>query len=115
MASTRVLILTPWVPYPVTGACQQDRFNGFLQMQKMGYQVHVIARIHPFQQRQDIEAAFAKVGVPLTLVAHTRYLWLLLLKRLPRIARTPSLIDGAALEYTDPVYEAAVHHAMRTF
>lgn len=104
----RILILTPWVPYPATGACQQDRWQGFLQMQKLGYDISVIAKIHHFQDRPSIERAFVDADIPLTLVDHPRHLWGLLLRKIPSILRTPALLDGAALEYTDPVYEHAV-------
>jgi hypothetical protein len=111
----RILVLTPWVPYPVTGACQQDRFQGLRQMKAMGYELQVIAKIHAFQPRQEVEAAFAKEGIPLTLIPHPEHPWKLLLQRIPRILASPSLIDGAALEYTDPPYEAAVAKALEDF
>lgn len=112
---TRILILTPWVPYPVTGACQQDRFNGFLQMQELGYEIRVIAKIHPWQPREEIVKAFEVAKIPLTLVPYAANPKALLLKRLPRILRTPALLDGAALEYTDPVYEEVVTNAIQEF
>lgn len=111
----RILVITPWVPYPVTGACQQDRFHGLKQMQKMGHTVSVIAKIHGFQPREEVERAFADEHIPLTLIPYVAHPFLLLLRRLPRILRTPALIDGAALEYTDPAYEAAVRSAMASF
>lgn len=113
--SRRILILTPWVPYPVTGACQQDRFFGFKQMQELGYTIHVIAKIHDWQPRDEVEEVFAKEGIPLTLVPYSQNLKALFLQRLPRILQSPALIDGAALEYTAPDYEAVVHSVLKTF
>jgi len=104
----RILVLTPWVPYPVTGACQQDRFNGLKHMQALGYDVQVVAKIHPWQPRKEIEDVFAKENIPLTLVPYTDDPKKLLLSRLPRILRTPALLDGAALEYTERGYEHIV-------
>lgn len=111
----RVLVLTPWVPYPVTGACQQDRFNGLLQMRKLGYELRVIAKVHAFQPREQLERAFAEGGIPLALLPYVRHPFLLLLRRLLRIFRTPALLDGAALEYTDPAYEALVRKTVEEF
>lgn len=111
----KILVLTPWVPYPVTGACQQDRFYGLTQMQALGYDVHVIAKIHDWQPKEEVIDAFKKEGIPLTLVPYSRDLKKLLLQRLPRILRTPALIDGAALEYTAPDYEAVVYRVIAEF
>lgn len=113
--SKRILVLTPWVPYPVSGACQQDRFNGFLQLKDLGHEIHVIAKVHAFQNKEEIMAFFTEKNIPLTLVPYSPSLIKLLLKRLPRIVRTPGLIDGSALEYTDPLYEQTVLDAVQTF
>jgi hypothetical protein len=115
MEKKRVLVLTPWVPYPVTGACQQDRFHGLKQMQALGYDVHVIAKIHGWQPRAEAESVFAREGIPLTLLPYVKDHYSLLLRRLPRILRTPALIDGAALEYTDPEYEQVVKDVIERF
>lgn len=113
--SPRILVLTPWVPYPVTGACQQDRFYGLKQMQSLGYDLSVIARIHDFQPRTAIEEAFRAENIALKLVPHTRNILSLLWKRFPRILRSPALLDGAALEYTDPAYERTVRSEVARF
>lgn len=113
--SKRVLILTPWVPYPVTGACQQDRICGLKQMKKLGYDMQVIAKIHSWQPRAEAERVFAEEGIPLTLLPYVQNLPALLWKRLPRILTNPALLDGAALEYTDPAYEQAVKDAVERF
>lgn len=111
----RLLVLTPWVPYPVTGACQQDRFFGLQQMRKLGFDLHVIAKVHSFQPRPAIEAAFAREGIPLTLVPYVRDRKRFFLRRLPRIVRSPALLDGAALENTDPALEHAVLETVDRF
>lgn len=115
MEKTRVLVLTPWVPYPVTGACQQDRFNGFKQMQDLGYDIEVIAKIHPWQKRTEAEGAFAEAAIPLTLIPYSQNPKALFLKRLPRILLEPALLDGAALEYTEPAYEKLVEGTVERF
>jgi glycosyltransferase involved in cell wall biosynthesis len=109
----RILILTPWVPYPATSACTQDRFCGMQQMQSLGYEVSVLAKIHDYQPRQKIEDEFRRLRIPLTLVPHVRHPLRLALRRLGSIVCEPALIDGAALEYLDPQYLNALHEAMR--
>jgi hypothetical protein len=115
LAIMKILVLTPWVPYPVTGACQQDRFHGLRQMKELGYDLHVIAKIHDWQPRAEVEQVFAQEGIPLTLIPYVKNHAQLLLQRLPRILLSPALIDGAALEYTAPDYEAAVHSVINDF
>lgn len=109
----RILIITPWVPWPLTGACQQDRFNGLKQMQSLGYDIQVIARIHKFQNRSEIEHAFAKSGIPLILVPHLTRPWTQLVKNLPRAILSPAYLDGAALEYLEHGYQQLVLKAAR--
>lgn len=102
MPKRRVLVITPWVPYPVTGACQQDRWYGLLQMQKLGYELRVIAKIHTWQPRAEIEAHFAAHNIPLTLVPYVTSPARLAISIFPQMLRQPALLDGAALEYADP-------------
>lgn len=108
----RVLIITPWVPYPMTGACQQDRFLGMRQMQSMGYDVRVLAKIHGFQDEAKIRAAYDEVGVPLQLVPYMKNRGMFLLSKIPAILRNPGLLDGAAIEYLDPVYLRALRETI---
>lgn len=111
----RVLLLTPWVPYPITGACQQDRFYGILQLHESGNDVRVLGRIHGFQPKEEVEEAFRKEGVPLTLVPHSENAWPILFKNLPRVLSEPALLDGAALEYVDPQFTEALDREMQSF
>lgn len=111
----RILVLTPWVPYPTTGACQQDRMNGYRHMRELGYDVRVIAKYHAFQDVSGAKSAFEHEGIPLTLVEHPKHPAALLLTQLTTVMRTPALIDGAALEYIDPAYQTVVLNAVKTF
>ncbi|MBP7114254.1 MAG: glycosyltransferase [Candidatus Peribacteraceae bacterium] len=111
----RILILTPWIPYPVTGADQQDRFFGMLQMKNMGYDIRVIAKIHNFQNRDDVESAYAHEGIPLQLFPHPTSRMRLLMRNLPRMVLNPGLLDGATLEYLEPEYLAGVEKTIAEF
>ncbi len=111
----RVLIVTPWIPYPITGADQQDRFQGFLQLKNTGYDIRVIAKIHAFQDRKKVETFYADAGIALTLIPYCRSHVLLLFRRIGRIFCEPALLDGAALEYTDDATEQAVRDAVSIF
>lgn len=115
MPPTRILILTPWVPFPATGACQQDRFNGVQQLKKAGYEVRMLAKIHPFQDRAAVEKAFVNIGIPLALTPHVRRPWGSLLKNFPHMLLEPGLLDGAALEYADPSFLATVRKEVESF
>ncbi len=111
----RILVLTPWVPYPVTGACQQDRFTGLRHMRDMGFDLRVIGRIHGWQDRAETERVFSRERIPLTLVPHLSRPLPVLLKLLPKVIASPSLLDGAALEYADPAYQKVVLQAVEEF
>lgn len=113
--SKRLLIVTPWIPYPITGADQQDRFEGFKQLQALGYTVQIIAKIHAFQNRAEIEHFYADAGLALTVVPYTTSHTSLVSKRLGRIIAEPALLDGAALEYADPFTEETIRKTVASF
>ena len=104
----RILVITPWVPYPVTGACQQDRFAGLQLMKSLGYDVQVIAKIHSFQDRAQVEAVFRQEKIPLTLTEHSSNPGTLLWQNMISVIKNPVLIDGSALEYADSKYQEIV-------
>ncbi len=112
----RILILTPWAPYPTTGACQQDRFAGMKFMKELGYEVKVIGRYHAdFQDKAELQTVFEKEGIDITLIPHKKDAWKLLLTHPLRPLLNPGWFDGAALEYADPVYVAAVKKMIEEF
>lgn len=109
----RLLVVTPWIPYPITGADQQDRFYGFKQFQRLGYDVRVIAKIHAFQPEAEIRALYEKEGIDVILVPYAPSLVRLLLWNMFRVLREPALLDGAALEYLDTATKRAVTECVR--
>ncbi len=111
----KILVVTPWVPYPVTGADQQDRFQGFLQLQQLGHEVRVLAKVHAFQDQPAITQFYADAGIALELIPYNTSLPMLLLQRLPHALLEPALFDGAALEYTDGATKAHIRRAVAEF
>lgn len=111
----RVLVVTPWIPYPITGADQQDRYQGFEQLQDSGNEIHVLAKIHAFQDRKEIVRFYHEVGIPITLIPYTTSHLKLLRDHAGQMLREPALLDGAALEYMDSVTVRAVEKAVRAF
>ncbi len=84
-------------------------------MKSMGYDVYVVAKIHAFQNRDQVEAVFAAEGITLILIPHPEHPWKLLIRIFPQVLTNPALIDGAALEYADPPYVKAVEKAIQEF
>ena len=111
----KILIITPWVPYPLTGADQQDRSFGMKQMKEMGHNISVIAKIHDFQDRAKIEEAFRTENIPMMLVPHLKKPWKLFLKNLPRAIFNFALLDGAVTEYTDSKYHMIIRKEIERF
>ncbi len=85
------------------------------QMKALGHEISVIAKIHHFQDATGARNAFEKAGIPLTLVKHPRHPWKLLFRKFFSILKNPALLDGAALEYTDPAYERVVIDTLKQF
>jgi glycosyltransferase involved in cell wall biosynthesis len=113
----RVLVLTPYLPWPATGACQQDRVAGIDSLRDLGYEVFVIAKTdkhHPSIVKEiNARTSYTVLGVP-----YRRSQDLSLIERvwwtLKRIF-SPLYLDGAAYEYTDPLYIDTVKNALETF
>jgi glycosyltransferase involved in cell wall biosynthesis len=84
-------------------------------MQSLGHDIRIIARIHDFQPRAEIEGVFQRDRLPLTLIPHAKSCWKLMLRNLPAILRNPALLDGAALEYLDSSYLATVKAEIERF
>ena len=111
----RILILTPWAPFPTTGACQQDRFWGMKYMKDLGYEVKVVGRYHDWQDKAELAAVFAREGVDMTLIPHRKDAWKLLAANPFKALLNPGWLDGAALEYADPEYVNAVKKIIEDF
>ncbi|MDP3900375.1 MAG: glycosyltransferase [bacterium] len=50
----KILIITPKFPIPTTGACEQERLAGMLQLKRLGFDVRVIGRIFEWQNEEEI-------------------------------------------------------------
>lgn len=115
MSKQRVLILTPWAPYPIPGACQQDRFFGMKYMKELGHEVKVIGRYHDFQDKEALQKVFNGEGIDMTLVPHLKQAWKLLLKKPWLPFCNIGWLDGAALEFADPAYIRVVKNMIEEF
>jgi hypothetical protein len=102
----KILIVTPSLPFPKTGAEQADRANGFLQLKKMGYQIKVIAKIPIYRTLEEVQKISQLIGIEILSITY-KYnngefnfpnKLIKLFKRLVNI----KYLDGAALEYTEP-------------
>lgn len=98
----RILVVTPKLPYPPTGACEQDRYAGIEILKSLGWEVFLIAKIYNESYRERAEEMAAKLGIKVAPVVY-RYLkeksfWEKIKNFLSRAAR-PWYFDGAAWEY----------------
>lgn len=112
---TRLLIITPVVPYLSAAACDQDRYHGALLMKRAGYDVHMFAAIHPYQSETDARAAYAKEGITLTLVPGLTDPYRFAKSAISRLWKDPALWDGSALGCMHPSFEQGVHSVMKDF
>ncbi len=104
--SKNILVVTPRFPYPEAGACEQDRADGIRQLQRLGYQVSVVAKYFDWQSAVEIKTAWAKEGVDVMLIPYKKHPHTMgeFLRRLV----SPRSWDGAAGEFNDPEIQNAV-------
>lgn len=99
----KVLIITPKFPFPSTGACEQDRWQGIQDFLRYGYDVHIIGMVHQYQDKELIQKEVKKIGASVTLVDYMLpkqrgieklFSWM-------RRILFPLYLDGAVFEYTN--------------
>lgn len=66
----KILIISPKFPLPTTGACEQDRLAGFLQLKRLGYDVRVISKIFNWQDRGAILEWGQEHTIPIDLIPY---------------------------------------------
>ena len=110
----KILVITPKMPFPKTGACEQDRGWGIEDLVRLGYDVRVIAKAS-VEKVSHAAVESARLGIPLTAIPYTssasRHTPKKILKRLV----SPWLWDGAAVEYYDPAIQDEVKRALDEF
>ena len=99
----KILIVMPRFPYPVTGACEQDRAEGLNIFLDLGYEIRVIAKVSP-REEVKVEEVSKKLGIEIFPIPYKFSKNLSfskrLLKNLKRIIN-PLFWDGASYEYRD--------------
>lgn len=105
-AVKKILLITPSFLVPARGACEQDRLEGILQLQRLGYEVRVIGKVFEFQSKERIENFSRAHNIPIHTVPYRynqpRKLFESFFYHLKRFV-WPLYWDGAVYEYADPV------------
>lgn len=105
----KILIVTPKFPYPVTGACEQDRAAGMEWFAGEGFEVRVLSKTAMPDAANEAMIVERKFGIKTTLVPYRREPWSL------RRILNPLYVDGAAFEYSDPEMKATLRHLLTEF
>lgn len=95
-----ILIITPRVPHPASGADEQDRAEGITQLVRLGHTVHVIAKHFTWQDTAGAEAWARRDGFRLTLIPYKTG------KHIVGRLQNPLWLDGAAYEYGSREFKA---------
>ena len=104
--SKKILVITPSLPFPATGAEQSDRAYGISHLKNLGYEVRVIAKLVAWQSKEQVKEIEDKTGILIITVPYKFSNKTLTLKdKIKKILlkiSNPFLLDGAALEYAEP-------------
>ena len=103
------------MPFPKTGACEQDRGYGIEDLIRLGYEVEVIAKTSEARLSSAREEA-TRLGISLTVVpyVHNTFMKGGCAGMLWRLVR-PWTWDGAAHEYRDPAIRSLVLRKLDEF
>lgn len=101
----KILVITPRFPLPDTGACEKDRFEGMKQLKRLGFDVRVISKVLPFQDRDAIRRFSIDAGIPVETLPYENKIGF------GKIFN-PFYWDGAAYEYSLKTAKQAVKIAL---
>lgn len=92
----KILIISPKFPLPTTGACEQERLAGFLQLQRLGFNVRVASKVFQWQDKEAIARWGREHDIEIVLIPYE-----LARSTTQKIAQVlnPVNWDGAAFEY----------------
>ena len=105
----KILVITSKLPYPATGADEQDRFEGIRLLKELGCEVSVIAKIAHYQKAEDAQTMEHLLSIPVKTISYKNFGF-----PLSRFADLKNF-DGAAFEYTDPELMVAVENTIAQF
>lgn len=108
--SSKILVVTPKMPFPKSGADEQDRGYGIEDLVRLGYQVRVITKAAPEKVSRAAEES-KRLGVTVTALPYLHGRGQSLLSRL----LSPRTWDGAANEYFDPAMREALRRELDAF
>lgn len=115
----KILVITPSLPFPTTGAEQADRAWGPIQLKNLGYGVKVIAKLVAWQSWEQVKEIEKKIGIPIIAVPYRFSNKTLTIK--DKIKKfllkfsNPFLLDGAALEYADKKIKETLKNELETW
>ena len=115
----KILVITPSLPFPATGAEQADRAWGLIQLKNLGYNVKVIAKLVAWQSQDQVKETEKKIGIAIITVPYKFSNKTLTFKdRVKKILLkiyNPFLLDGAALEYAEPEIKKILEKELATW
>lgn len=102
----KILIVTPSLPFPITGAEQSDRANGIKQLIRLGFEVRVIVKLVAWQSISYVKKIEKELGIKFFPIAYKysnrKFTLLEKIKKILLKLSNPLFLDGAALEYSEP-------------
>ncbi|MBI2050357.1 MAG: glycosyltransferase family 4 protein [Parcubacteria group bacterium] len=107
----KILIISPKFPLPTTGACEQDRLSGFLQLKRLGFDVRIVSKYFDWQDRDAIMSWGRERGMVIDLIPYEQKSFF---QKLTQFLN-PINWDGAAYEYKLPGIQQAVRTAISEF
>jgi hypothetical protein len=107
----KILIITPKFPIPTTGACEQERLAGILQLQRLGFEVCVISKVFEWQNKEEILSWGREHNITIDLILYEKKNFGQKLAQL----LNPINWDGAAYEYKLENTQNIVKKVMREF
>lgn len=101
----KILVISPKFPLPATGACEQERLAGFLQLKRLGFDIRIISKFFSWQNKENIIAWGKEQDITIDLLPYE-----FTQKKRQPITRwlNPFNWDGAAYEYKLPATRGRV-------
>ncbi|PIP67151.1 MAG: hypothetical protein COW93_01705, partial [Parcubacteria group bacterium CG22_combo_CG10-13_8_21_14_all_41_9] len=108
----KILIITPKFPIPTTGACEQERMAGFLQLKRLGFEVRIIAKYFDWQNVDEIMSWSREHNIKVDLIKYGEPRSFI--QKLSKLIN-PINLDGAGFEYKMPNTQQIVREVAQEF
>ena len=117
----KILVVSPSLPFPVSGAEQADRARGFQLLKELGFEVRSVVKLVAWHSQEWVSDIEKKLGIKIIPVSYKysntdkKLNFREKLKKNIKKFSNPLFLDGAAFEFSEPEIQFAVKNEIENW